>query len=201
MFPNMKEVVFCSKWSSACGDISFMSHQCSTLWPPRAIFSWVPPCVSCVESFCGSRLITLGDLVGLAGPWSRLVQGPALCGDCWPLVGVASFGLLWFRPVCPRSGNVNLLWTGQFLPWPRTLRASESCCQPAGELGKILWQLAEGHRASWIWCQPDSEQSKDQVVLELILACWWVGWVLAQLAAGPLVFRTDVQHPGLVLTS
>ena len=41
-----------------------------------------------------------------------------------------------------------------------TLRVSQSCCQPAGELGKILGQLAEGHRVPWIWCQPDSEQSQ-----------------------------------------
>lgn len=110
-------------------------------------------------SFCGSRLITLGDLVGLAGPWSGQFQGPALCGDCWPLVGVASFGLLWFQACVPQIQCQPVV--NRSVPsTAETLRASQSCCQPAGELGKILWQLAEGHRASWIWCQPDSEQSK-----------------------------------------
>ena len=31
----------------------------------------------------------VGGLVGLVGPWSSWLPGPALCGGCWPLVGKA----------------------------------------------------------------------------------------------------------------
>lgn len=57
----------------------------------------------------------------------------------WPALELAGC-----RPVGPRSG-VNLLRAGQFLPLADALGASQSCCQPAGELGKILEPLAEGH--------------------------------------------------------
>lgn len=70
----------------------------------------------------------------------------------WPALELAGC-----RPVGPRPG-VNLLQAGQFLPLAEALGASQSCCQPAGELGKILEHLAEGHRVSWIWSQPESEQ-------------------------------------------
>ena len=38
-------------------------------------------------SFCCDGLTTLGGLVGVAGPQSGCLLGPALCESFWPLVG------------------------------------------------------------------------------------------------------------------
>ena len=70
VFPNMKEVVFCSRSGLLHVGTYPLCHTNALPSGHLELYSLGSPLCKLRGSFCCSRLITLGDLVGLAGPWS-----------------------------------------------------------------------------------------------------------------------------------
>ena len=69
-------------------ETSSASHQCTPFSSLELYAPGVPPVwVAWALLLCG--LTTVGGLVGLVGPWSGWMPGPALCGGCQLLVGGA----------------------------------------------------------------------------------------------------------------
>lgn len=187
-FPIWKKWSFVVEVVFVCWDISFMSQQCTALWPPRAIFSRVSPCVSCV----GPSIVAGWLLLVI---WYAWLTPGQVSSEALLYVEAAGHWWVWpalelpsFRPVGPRS-SVNLLWTGQFLPrlkhwgYPKVVVSL-----------LVSWAKSWGNWRRGTECLGSGvslivSRARDQVVLELVLACWWVGWVLVQLASWPLDFQ------------
>ena len=69
------------KWPFV-GDALYVPAAYSPL-VTRAICSRVPFYLGCMDP----SVVVGWPLVGVAGPWSALLLGPALCRGCQPLVG------------------------------------------------------------------------------------------------------------------
>ena len=71
--------------------MSYASQQYTSLWSPELYVLWVPP-IWVAWVLVSWWLTLVGGLVSMAGPQSGLLPGPALCGDCQPLIGRAGSG-------------------------------------------------------------------------------------------------------------
>ena len=79
-FPDLGEVAFCRRCPM---------HPSSTVascHPSKLYAQGVPPMRS-VWILLLWQADYVGSLVSLLGPWSSCLPGPALRGDCWPLIG------------------------------------------------------------------------------------------------------------------
>lgn len=78
---------------SGLGEVAFCEcpmHPSSTsLWSPELYVLWVPPIWVAWVLLSVIGLTLVGGLVSMPGPQSGLLPGPALCGDCQPLIGKA----------------------------------------------------------------------------------------------------------------
>ena len=140
----------------------------------------------CGSSPCGG-LTTMGDLAGMAGPWSGCLPGP-------PCVEGAGHWLL-----CLSHRVAGCLTPGepQGLCWPSDGQSQvlRSNCRIRGcqswNCTSVVWnwilgQLAKGPSVSQSWCWPEGRQDRAQLVDGLSLqaprlqfslgvsACWWV---------------------------
>lgn len=90
-FPIWKKWSFVVEVVFVCWDISFMSQQCTALRPPRAIFSRVSLCVSCMGPFVvGADYSWWSGMLGW--PLVRLVLRPCFM---WRLLATGGCGQLW----------------------------------------------------------------------------------------------------------
>ena len=135
----------------------------------RAVCSGASPegCTGPVRSI--HRLDTKGGLVDAAGPPIHLVARPCLAQK---LLDSGWRRRSWESGCRITGGLWGYCWlTGEMSQGPGGDTGSQGLCWPTGRKG-----LAEG-RGSSGWCQ--TADGWRTGILKLVLACWWVGWVIA----------------------